>query len=139
MSRQMCAQQRALCWEEITQGPPTRLCSRDPEVEWSYHCHKIMKTAQFGSIENYLRITTFDPFEDVVFLKNRFPYVCAPGIRHYVAWITANQKEWTFNTEQILTLAKERFPGCEIAAWENKPNNRSIHVIRHYQVFVRSQ
>lgn len=129
------ASSHALRWEEILLGAPTRIYPRDSDVQWSYHCHKILKTNQFGSIENYLQIATTDPFEDVVFLKNRFPYVCAPGIRHYVAWITGRGKDFT--ADQIITLGMARFPGCEIFAWENRPDNRSIHTLRHYQVFIR--
>ncbi len=121
-------------WEEILQGPPTRVCPRETETEWFYHCHKKRKTLQFGSIENYLRIATNDPFEDVVFLKNIFPYKCPRDIRHYVAWIKQGR---SYTPEQVLILARERFPNCEVAAWENIPTNRSINGIRHYQVFVR--
>lgn len=123
-----------LSWDEILLGPPSRRCLREPDIELDYHLHKLRKTEQFGSVTNYLNVSLADPFESEIFMRNKFPYLCSPDIRHYVAWIGKDRK---FTTEQILILAKERFPSCEIFAWENRPNNRSIHDIRHYQVFVR--
>lgn len=79
--------------------------------------------------------------QQIIVTKNDFPYDVDDGILHLVAWI--NPLMYTTNSNVELESYARNYVSsliskdAEFILFENLPNNKSVHNIHHYQLFVR--
>lgn len=101
--------------------------------EWEYNHHKQLVKEFFTDVEEYIRVSCIDVFEPWVLIKNKYPYKVDPNIKHYVLWI---KQGVSLTHEQVLHIVSQRFPNCDIIAYQNDMYQRSIFTVSHYQIFL---
>lgn len=122
-----------LTWETLKQydrSPPTVVIERDPETQAKYEQHRKNVT----DINEYLYNKLFgDNNIKVLFTINEFPYWVEDQIEHLLCWIRPGT-EVTIDT--ISELLKSTYN--DFVIFENLPTNRSVKLIQHFQIFVKS-
>ena len=122
---------------------------------------KIIKNNN-NNIKNYILTNFFKNNENIIFIKNNFPYDVESNIYHYVLWFNSNycylnelnnqinlikiiMKKYIrtykifFDTKKIndTTINNYIFSNYEFIFFENIKENKSINSIKHIHVFFK--
>jgi hypothetical protein len=93
-----------------------------------YNIHKKITKELFGDIEEYIKTKLFDsPYTPYVLCSNTFPY--KTSYIHKVLFINPYYEKF-YNKERV-----ENIVSGYKKLWINEPSTKSIHSIKHYQVY----
>lgn len=93
-----------------------------------YNLHKILTRELFGDPEEYIKLKIFDcDSTPYVLCKNTFPY--KTKYKHKVFFIHPLYEKF-YTQERVENILENHKK-----LWINDPHTRSIHSIKHYQVY----
>jgi UDP-N-acetylglucosamine pyrophosphorylase len=95
-----------------------------------YDVHKKITKELFGDSEEYIKTKIFDSsFTPHVLCSNTFPY--KTPYKHKVLFINPKYEKF-YPLERI---KREIVPNY-IKMWINDPSTKSVHTIKHYQIYI---
>ena len=145
-------------------NPPTIMLPREIDIQKKYdNFKKIIKNNNNNNIKNYILTNFFKNNENIIFIKNNFPYDVESNIYHYVLWFNSNycylnklnnldklnknnyeknileNIKYFFDTKKIndTTIDNYIFSNYEFIFFENIKENKSINSIKHIHVFFK--
>jgi len=124
-------------------NPPQELPGRTPEVIERYQQHRENLASKGQTLTDFILTSVFDQEalnRGWTFVENDFPYRLAPGIQHFVFWISPqNRLSTDQKLEQLnLELIRRGYSLDRVVYYQNLPHLQSIPCIEHYQVFISS-
>tara|TARA_B100000902_G_C27005899_1_gene762206 strand:+ start:109 stop:588 length:480 start_codon:yes stop_codon:yes gene_type:complete len=144
-------------------NPPTIMLLRKIDVQKKYINFKKIIKENNNNIKNYILTNFFKNNENIIFIKNNFPYDVELNIYHYILWFNSNSIhldeidkldkldknnyeknilkyiKYFFDNKKIndTTINNYIFSNYEFIFFENIKENKSINSIKHIHVFFK--
>jgi hypothetical protein len=124
---------RPVTWDELKtydRNPPTGILERESSMKEKYDQHR----KNVKDINSYLMDNLFaNNTKKILFTMNDFPYWVTDDINHLVCWVRPGNEYSIDEVSEILTSVYTDF-----VIFENLPANKSVKLIQHFQIFVKS-